>query len=464
MPEKPPSTQKHASRKQTSLLSALVVGLTSLVVYAFWRVQRYIRRVFKQPSFRANHILINAADDNDRRNLGYEIAVNNLRAGIEIRHLSDGTQKLVLCAGQRNFREPWARDFGFASYGLLAIEEYHVVRDCLELFLHFQQITGQFPVKIHSTTVVDRYIHSLFRREQPIYKPLRPKYVTAHNTISLDGNCLLVIATLRYARQTEDYEFVKSHWTSLRKALEWLDSHVQPDGLLQQAAFTDWADSVGRTGRVLYTNVLYWKALQEMSAFADLGLLPEEMHCCQEKATAVCQAIQKQFWRADLGYFVTSDQYDMLSSSGNLLSIVWELATPAQAHSILDKMNEFGMADPVPTKVTHQEYPDKLIAFENRFAGIPEYHTHAAWMWLGAWHMVALARMDRLEEADQLWQKAANLIVRDGVVHEVYGRDGHYLSTFWYTSEAPLTWNAGMLVFAYHEIERIREEKKNDQR
>ena len=84
--------------------------------------------------------------------------------------------------------------------------EAHLNRTRDEIFA----ITGQFPVKIHSTTVVDRYIHSLFRREQPIYKPLRPKYVTAHNTISLDGNCLLVIATLRYARQTESNSLVRS--------------------------------------------------------------------------------------------------------------------------------------------------------------------------------------------------------------------------------------------------------------
>jgi GH15 family glucan-1,4-alpha-glucosidase len=254
--------------------------------------------------------------------------------------------------------------------------------------------------------------------------------------------------------------FVKSHWTSLRKALNWLDDHVQPeDGLLKQAAFTDWADSVGRTGRVLYTNVLYWKALQEMSAFAGQHTLPDDQQCCTDRAERVRQAIHKQFWREDLGYFVTSEQYDMLSSSGNLMAICWDLATPAQAHSILDKMNEFGMADPVPTQVTHQAYPEKLIAFENRLAGIPEYHTHAAWMWLGAWHIVALARMGRLVEADAMLQRTAQIIVRDGVVHEVYGRDGHYLSTFWYTSEAPLTWNAGMLVFAYHEVENFRKEE-----
>lgn len=459
MSESKKVSPKSHSRKQSSLLGALAVGFTSLLVYAFWRIQRYTRRLLKQPPFLDNYILINVTTEETIRAHGYEIAINNLRAGIETRHLSDGTEKLVLCAGRRNFREPWARDFGFASYGLLAIEEYQVVRECLELFLHFQQISGQFPVKIHSTTVVDRYLHSFFRREQPIYKPLRPKYVTAHNTISLDGNCLLVIAVLRYARQTGDDAFVHSHWTSLRKALEWLDVHVNPeDGLLQQAAFTDWADSVGRTGRVLYTNVLYWKALQEMSAFAEQHHLPDDLKCCTDRAGRVREAIQSQFWRPDLGYFVTSDQYDMLSSSGNLLSIVWDLATAEQAHSILDRMHEFGMADPVPTKVTHQEYPEKLIAFENRFAGIPEYHTHAAWLWLGAWHVVALARMGRTDEAEVLLQRIAQLIVRDGVVHEVYGRDGHYLSTFWYTSEAPLTWNAGMIVFAYNEVENMRRE------
>jgi glycogen debranching enzyme len=323
----------------------------------------------------------------------------------------------------------------------------------LELFLYFQRPSGQFPVKIHSTSVLDRYIHSLLRREQPILKPLRPKYVTAHNTISLDGNCLLVIACLRYARQTGNTAFVKENWSHLRQALHWLDEHTRPeDGLLHQAAFTDWADSVGRTGRVLYTNVLYWKALQEMSNFAQQHGLTDDLQCCTDKAFKVRQSIQSQFWREDLGYFVTSEHYDMLSSSGNLLSIVWGLATPEQAHSILDRLNEFGMADPVPTRVTHREYPQKLIALENRLAGIPEYHTHAAWLWLGAWHMIALTRMGRQEEAEALLQRTAHIITRDGVVHEVYGRDSYPLSTLWYTSEAPLTWNAGMLVFAYHEV------------
>jgi hypothetical protein len=115
----------------------------------------------------------------------------------------------------------------------------------------------------------------------------------------------------------------------------------------------------------------------------------------------------------------------------------------------LDKLEEFKMANPVPTQVVHRAYPLKVIALENRLGGIPYYHTSAAWLWLGAWHIIALTRMNRLQEAEALIHRLMQVIVRDGAVHEVYAPSGHYISTFWYTSEAPLTWSAGMVIYAY---------------
>ena len=105
-------------------------------------------------------------------------------------------------------------------------------------------------------------------------------------------------------------------------------------------------------------------------------------------------------------------------------------------------------SNPVPTSVTDRDYGPAVIALENRLAGIPHYHTSAAWLWLGAWHIVALARVGRLQEAEVLLHRIDQLIVRDGIVHEVYDKKGRFLSTFWYTSEAPLTWSAGMIVHA----------------
>jgi hypothetical protein len=97
---------------------------------------------------------------------------------------------------------------------------------------------------------------------------------------------------------------------------------------------------------------------------------------------------------------VTSDRLDQLSSDGNLLAIAWGLATAEQAESILKVMEETGMADPVPTRVAHPSYPPELVALENHLAGVANYHTDSAWLWLGAWHVIALVRTGHLEQAE----------------------------------------------------------------
>ena len=57
------------------------------------------------------------------------------------------------------------------------------------------------------------------------------------------------------------------------------------------------------------------------------------------------------------------------------------------------------MSTPVPTKVAYPPYPMHLVALENRLAGIANYHTDAAWFWIGAWHIIALAKSNRVDEA-----------------------------------------------------------------
>lgn len=426
---------------------SLVGGIVGIV---FWEMLHYWRRLLKQPRLVASLLPTDLPAHRTVAAKALHVAAANLRAGIERRRLPDGQEKLVLCAGVRNFREPWARDFGFASFGLIELKEFQAVRETLEVFLINQRPSGQLPVKVHSTNVVSRYLHSLFERQQPNYTPIRPKYVTAHNTISLDGNALLVIAALNYASHANDGEFARRHWSALKRAITWLELHaLEADGLLHQAAFADWADSIARRGRVLYTNVLYWKALIELAATAaDFGS-PQDGQYFETKAQHVKASINDHFWRPDLGYYVTNQVFDNLSSSGNLLAIAWGLTTPEQGHAILDNMEQFKMAKTVPTQVVHRTYPRKFIALENRLGGIAHYHTSASWLWLGAWHVIAATRLGRLSEAETLLCRISKVIVRDGAVHEVYDPLGHYLSTFWYTSEAPLTWSAGMVVHAH---------------
>ncbi len=437
------------------MFAGATAGVASLIAY------QYMRSILKQPRLMSRAVLSKAEDFDTMEARALFIAADNLRSAIEIRRFGKRKMREILDAGYRNFRESWARDFSFASYGLLALKEFKVVKDTLEAFLDYQTPEGQFPVKLHSMGAATRFMHSLLGREQSTEIPLRPKYLSGHGEPSLDGQCLMVIAAIHYSFQANDHEFLKTHWNAFGKAISWTERSVREntDGLLTQGAFADWADSIARNGRALYTNVIYWKALREMAEAASHFELKDEIYFYVEKSERVAHAIQEHLWRPTLGYYAASDALDQLTSCGNLLAIAWGLTSTGQANSIMDALIINGMASPVPTKVAYPPYPRHLIALENRLGGVANYHTDAAWLWIGAWHVIALARVGRPEEAHAILSRIAEVIVRDQQVHEVYGPDGKPLSSFWYKSESPLSWNAGMVVYAYYVLEYFMEPK-----
>ena len=423
---------------------------------------QYLFGILRRPRLLSRAILLGKEEFENDEALGLFIAAESLHSGIQSRRLTHTVSKEVVHAGYRNFSESWARDFGFAAYGLLALKQYNPVKETLEAFLWHQTRDGQLPVKLHSVDVVTRFLHSFFGREQPNEMLLKPKYLSGHGAPSLDGQALVVIAALAYAQETGNIVFLENHWSELRAGMRWLEGYrkgTEDDPLLHQGAFADWADSIARHGRVLYTNVVYWKALSEMAIAATRLNMQQEAVYYFVRAEKVLRAINKQFWRPDLGYFMTSDTLTQLSSDGNLLAIAWGLAKKEQAESILSVMDAAKMAEPVPTRVTFPSYPRQLIALENLLGGMANYHTSASWLWIGAWHVIALVKAGHLEQAGKLVDRILTVIVEDRQVNEVHAPNGKPLSSMWYTPEAPLTWNAGMVIYAFRLFDTRRQEE-----
>ena len=443
-------TKKERSGFWSGTLFGMFAGIASLISY------QYFTRILREPRLISKTVFSDDDNFENAQALAMFITAENLRSGIHARSLTRDVKKEILHAGYRNFRECWARDFGFASYGLIAVEQFEVVRDTLDAFFWHQTMEGQLPVKLHSMNVVTRFLHSLFGREQPTEGLLRPKFMSGHGAPSLDGHALLIIAALHYAREAEDNDFLQRHWKQLTLAMNWLQSYrgIVDGTLLYQEAYADWVDLVARRGAVHYTNVVYWKALNDMAhTAASLDLNKDAIHYFGE-AESISRTINERFWRPELGYFVTSDSLDNLSSDGNLLAIAWELATPEQTGSILKVMEDAGMSEPVPTRVVYPSYPMELISIENRLGGLANYHTDSSWLWLGAWHLIALTQSGNMDQAGQVMERIANTIVKDRQVNEVHGPDGEPLSSLWYKSEAPLTWNAGMILYAHQIFEK----------
>jgi hypothetical protein len=75
--------------------------------------------------------------------------------------------------------------------------------------------------------------------------------------------------------------------------------------------------------------------------------------------------------------------------------------------------------------------------------------------------VIALVKTGQMEAAQTLVSRILKVIVHDRQVNEVHAPNGRPLSSMWYTSEAPLTWNAGMILYACHLFEHKRQEEHN---
>src|SRR6185503_15567252 len=215
-------------------LFGTVTGMASLLTF------QYLFGILRRPRLGSRSILFAEDQFDNEEALAIFIAAESLRSGIQPRRLTTHGSKEILHAGYRNFSESWARDFGFAAYGLLTLRQYEPVKETLDAFFWHQTAAGQLPVKLHSVDVVTRFLHSFFGREQPNELMLKPKYISGHGAPSLDGQALLVIAALAYVQESGQLAFLENHWDSLRAAMGWLDTYrkaASEDPLLYQGAF-----------------------------------------------------------------------------------------------------------------------------------------------------------------------------------------------------------------------------------
>lgn len=379
-----------------------------------------------------------------------EVVRTCLESCMEHRRVGPGERATVVCAGFRHFREPWARDFGFAAFGLLTEGRADVVNDGVRLFFSHQKSNGQLPLKLHSTNLAERYLHSVFHRVQPVDAALIPRFITAHGTRSLDSVLLLVIAWSECVLQTEDMSLaVDLHGQAVR-ALKWVERYEGKTGLIHQGPFADWADSIGRRGPVLYTNVLWWKALKGVEEVEKL--LPDGMQHSDETADVVAHRIMDAYFKPEAGYLYQTPTDPMFAAAPNYMACAWGLANEEQANSILDYARNQGMSAIVPSRVTDREYKFYQVGPEMWIAGIPNYHTNCSWMWIGGWHAVACLETGRVEEAKEYVDRMLEIVDRDRTVFEVHDKTGKPLSTRLYHSEEPLSWNAALILYAYDRV------------
>ncbi len=169
-----------------------------------------------------------------------KIAKNDLRAC----YAENG-----ILAGRGHFQQYWARDSFFSSLGATAIGDFEIVEKQFRFFLEFIKSNGALPGLITASG-------------RPVFRPLIL-------SSPVDGNALFLISLAEFLQKSGNAGFVERNFNAIKKAMEWLEGHdLDKDGLIEEGLLANWADSVLKFWKVLYSNCCYCYALEKFSEIA----------------------------------------------------------------------------------------------------------------------------------------------------------------------------------------------------
>lgn len=370
-----------------------------------------------------------------------------------------------LMASPEGYPHVWARDSVITSLGALLVPGHeNCLRTSLVTLSGQQSDLGAIPNNVSVAT--GRLDHT--------------------NAGSVDSNLWFILGHAFQYRKSGESAFLSQQWPALEKALLWLryqDSNGC--GLLEVHEAADWADLLANRFNVLYDNVLWYAALRAMAEMAEA--LARDGSRYAEMADDVRHKIRLVLWVGPetedewgpdcpghaewqhtlsqvgpvlvkrpyfLPYVAFRDYGDYCDVFGNLLAILFGVATPAQEKRILGYLDQVGIADPYPVRVLHPViYPgskDWREYYRNNNLNMPEqYHNGGIWPFVGGFYVAALVKAGRTDEARHQLQKLAE-VNRLGIEEAwefnewCHGRTGRPMG---YAHQA---WSAGMYAFAYH--------------
>ncbi|MBN1502830.1 hypothetical protein JW930_04755 [Candidatus Woesearchaeota archaeon] len=371
----------------------------------------------------------------------YKIAVRDLRSCYS---------KHGILTGLDHFTDYWARDSMYACLGALELGEKkdleHVKKN-LVLLADKQSKNGQIPFRVGTRLIFlkmlgiknNNSLGARYRQDKSLSKPTDP-------------NPLFIIVAQKYIEKTQDRFFIKKYFKSITLAMQWSISLAGKDGLIQEAVYSTWADTMRKKGRVLYTNVLYYASLK---AFVEICKgMKVKYKRYDVLSENVNTTLNKEFWfKEHYVDWVNTREYTNFASGGNLFAIVFGIADKTKAVAILDYTDTNSINSPVPSKAHFPAYRDSEISLLNRFLGMGNYHNRWHWLWVGCMNAVANQKISRKVKAKEILGDVARIIVRDKVCHEVHTEKGTPLNLGRrFRSEAPYAWTAGFFVYAYHQI------------
>ena len=349
-------------------------------------------------------------------------------------------------AGLHHFKNYWARDSSFASLGSLELEDYEIVKNNLILYLNNITKFGQLPFRVGPNMVLNYF--GLDKKRTPRYHNDKGDKKT------IDQNSLLIISFYNYIKKTNDFEFLKKYIHRIESALMWnFKCDINKDLLLEEHEYCNWADSIKKKGSVLFTNVCHCHAVCCVSKlFKQLNNKTKQQKYL-EIHKKIKDKINHDFWSGEhyIDWIDNKKQYNYFSTDGNILAIIWDIASQDKAKHIEEASHIFDINE-IPSQCVHPNYPNKYISTKMQFMGLGDYHNGLSWLWLGCINALAKDKIGMKKESVLLLEKISDIIIKFDSVYEVYDKTGKPVNRLIYKSEHPFAWSAGLFVYVVSKI------------
>ena len=367
----------------------------------------------------------------------------------------------------KQYTSLFSRDIGVCALGMLATgdpELVKIVESSLDSLSTAQSDRGQLPF---------------------FFQPDNNK-VEWWMPGSIDSTLWWSIALLKHKELTRDDAFFTKHEERLDKAFTWLlYQDTNNDCLLEQGEASDWADEMPRLGAVLYTNALwYWLVRLRVEVEGNTALA--ELQARIGEAVNTLLRVHKRY--DDKVDYVPDNEYVRRNSFarsviewtntqvvylpyylsyishrnfgmrcdvyGNILAMISGLASKERCAEITDHIFRSGIDLPYPVKVMYPPiYPgesDWRLYMQKGRQNYPwQYHNGGIWPYVGGFWVMWLGMSGDARAAGELDRLAAANEINDWEFNEyLHGQHGTPMGI-------PLqSWNMGMYLAAYHEVEK----------
>jgi glycogen debranching enzyme len=260
----------------------------------------------------------------------------------------------------------------------------------------------------------------------------------------------------------------RQHWAAqTERAIGWLLAQEhQHFRLLQQNEASDWADIMPRSGYVLYSNALWYEVKRRFGlAHADVThhhfnhLFDPFQRDLPEYHRARLLRHYARRGRRDPGLYLSFVNLAMVGHEGdvfgNVLAVLAGLADESMGHRIVKTIEAARASDPYPIRVVlhplsrqHELWRPYMARHQQN--QVHQYHNGGIWPFVGAYWVMALARLGRRETAWAELTRLARVNALD---------DWRFTEWFHGRTLAPMgmagqSWNAAAWLLALRLLER----------